>query len=208
MKKTLLVLFILMGILGAEVSGRERDLPIDKQLPDIGSDWVRRNGAGARGDFAWANFDHKTTGDVLSFVAWNVPPSTEVSDSMVGQASIEMFLENGTARPGTSKQGQPISDTVRHRILSVRLRSAESVRDLDVLEYTYVYDGVKDNPSTIAHGYCVVLGDTALFIQHTSTKAIGSELAFEMLEGILSKHFQPTGAPHSIFRRKTVKTNG
>ena len=208
--KTLLTLAILTGLLAVEALGAERELPIDNQLPRIGKDWIRRNDDGDNGEHSWVNFDNqKSAGEVLSFEAWKVSPLLKVTDSPVGQASIETFLHNGSAwRSSPRVRGRPISDTVRHRILSINLGTTESKRNIDAIEYTYVYEGGDDHEATMAHGYCLVIDHTVLFVQHTSPRAISSELAFDMAGGMLTKHFfQLTGKPHSISKGEILKTN-
>ncbi len=179
-----------IGIFLVEVFATAQELPIEKHLPAISDDWVRRND-GSRGDHSWVKFDNrKVSGEVLSFVSWKVSPKMTVASSPIGQASIETFLSDGSASKSTSKRRQPISDTVRHHIISINVGSADLNRETDALEYTYIYESVVDSSVTMAHGYCIVIGETAIFVQHTSPKVISSELAFEMTGMLLSKHYE------------------
>ena len=208
--KAFFALATIIGLFAIEASGDERDLPINRQLPQISEDWIRRNDDGQSGEYSWVNFDHqKSAGEVLSFVAWKVAPPIKVTDSPVGQASIETFLPNGSAWYSSPRvRGLPISDTVRHRILAINLGTTESKHNIDAIEYTYVYEGGDDHEATMAHGYCLVIERTVLFVQHTSPRVISSELAFDMAGGMLTKHFfQLTGKRHSVGKGEVLKTN-
>ena len=196
-----------MCVLGAFAD--DPTLIIDTKLPKIGKDWGRRADSGATGGYSWVNFDNKhKTGEVLSFVAWNIPPTMGITDGPVAQASIEMFLSNGSARFSKSVRGRPIRDTVRHRVLLIQIGAEDIKREIKAIEYTFVYESDANSPVTMAHGYGFVVGETALFVQHTSTRPISSELAFEMAGGLLSRHFQLTGKPHSIFKGAILQSNG
>ena len=202
--KTLFTL--LAGLCVISAFADDRTLLIDTKLPKIGNDWVRRDDSGATGGYSWVNFDNKNrTGEVLSFVAWKVPPTMGVTDGPVAQASIEMFLSDGSARFSKSARGRPIRDTVRHRVLLIQIGDADKKRDIKAIEYTYVYESDSNSPVTMAHGYGFIVGETALFVQHTSPRPISSELAFEMAGGLLSQHF---GKPHSIFKSAILQSNG
>lgn len=183
----------------------DQSLLIDTKLPRIGNDWVRRDDSGATGRYSWVNFDNTNkTGEVLSFVAWKVPPTVGVTDGPVAQASIEMFLSNGSARFSKSERGRRIRDTVRHRVLLIQIGAEDIKRDIKAIEYTYVYESDSNSPVTMAHGYCFVVGETVLFVQHTSLRPITSELAFDMAGGLLSQHF---GKPQSIFKGAILQSN-
>ncbi len=205
--KTLFLPVILTLAFALDVVGATPDFTIDKQLPKVGKDWIRRVDENRRQSFQWANFDHKKNiGEVLSFVVQKVPPSTKVTDTPIRQASIGTFLSNGSARPSTSRGGKPISDRVRYRIVSIDIRARDFKREIDALEFTYIYERDGDSPATMAHGYCLVAGDKLLFIQHTSPGAIGSEFALDMAGGLLSKHFELDGKPHSIGKGEIKQT--
>lgn len=206
--KMLSILTILAWIFAADVLGDERELPVDSWLPKIGKDWIRRDDDGARGTYSWVNFDHsKKTGEVLSFVAWKLSSSADVRWGPVGQMSIEAFTSNGSARLPTSEHGMIIADTVRHRYRTIRVAAEGIKHEIEVIEYTYIYGDDGESAATMAHGYCAVVGETVVCVQHTSDRPIVSELAFGMAGGILARHFQFTGKPHSNSRGKVLQSN-
>ena len=172
---------------------------MEDQLPKIGKEWVMRKDAGAQGSHSWVNFENQgRSGEVLSFVAWKVPASFNASSGAIGQASIGTFSSNGSALFGATERGQSIHDMVRHRIVSINLTSDNVDRDIDAIEYTYIFDSDGDSKATMAHGYCFVAGTTAFFVRHTSSRPIKSKLAHDMACALLSKHFKLDDKPHSV----------
>lgn len=210
MLKTLFALTILIG---TSAAGAESKLPIDDFLPKLRSDdWSRRNDAGIRETDSWVNFDSKKSpGEVLSFVAQKFSAqNTKVTDSWVNQASIELFEKNGLARQTPMPGGRPnseIAETLRHRIRLFELGTAEAKHEIEAIEFTYLYKGFDGGPMIMAHGYVVVLGESVLFVQHTAPNVITSDIAQEMVEGLIAKHLQLSGKPHSAGRGKIVKSN-
>lgn len=206
--KTIFTLTMFAVIAAVTAFGSESAPPLEGHLPEISSEWIRRTDEGRKGAYSWVNFDHKSApGDTLGFVVWKVSPATKVTDSAVNQASIEMFADNGQANFGLPKRGEPIGDVVRHRVVSIDIDSAGTRREMEALEYTYIFN--KPNGSaTMAHGYCVVVGTHVVFVQHTSPKAISSDVAFEMASDVVSRHLQLTGKPHAISKGKIRKSNG
>ena len=102
----------------------------------------------------------------------------------------------------------PISDMVRHRIISLRIGPPQQEREIEAIEYTYIYEkGGRDSATTMAHGYCVVEGNAVLFVQHTSSQAISSELAFEMMGQMLAKQLKLDGNPYVVNKSKIIKSN-
>jgi len=201
--KTLITLIFLSGAFAQGALAEERTLPIDTQLPKLGKEWIRRNDDGAKDDYSWVNFDHKhSIGEVLSFVAGKVSTEARVTDGSIAQASLETFSSNGSARFSKSKRGQPIGDTVRHHVVSINIRTADMKHEFDVIEYTYVYESDRDSVATMAHGYCLVAGETVLFVQHTSPNIINSELAFDMAAEFLSSTLRLSGKPRSYGKGK------
>ena len=125
----------------------------------------------------------------------------------IDQASISTFLSNGRASVSDSEKGYPIDEMIRHRVITVGIGTKDMKWDVEMIEYTYVYEAGDDSEPTMAHGYCFVAGDNALFIQHTSPKIIKSELALEMAEGLLSRHFNLDGKPHGFTIGKILKSH-
>ena len=206
--KALHALIFLIGLLSQDAGAEDRELPIDRKLPKIGNEWSRRKDDGKKGDYSWVNFESKhQVGEVLSFVAWKVPPKAAVTDGFVMQASVETFWSDGNARFTGTKAGLPIKDMLRHQIVPIKIGTKEMKHEIDTIEYTYVYEGDRETTVRLAHGYCLVFGETALFVQHTSNNMIDSELAFEMAAGLLSRHFQLMGTPHSYSKGKVRKSN-
>ena len=205
--KTLFTL--LAGLCVISAFADDRSPLIDTKLPKIGNDWVRRGDSGTTNGYSWVNFDNKNkTGEVLSFVAWKVPPTTGLGDGPIAQASTEILVSDGSARFSKSVLGRPIRDIVRHRVLSIEIAAEGIKRDIKTIEYTYIYESDRNSPVTMAHGYCFVVGETALFAQHTSRRPISSELAFDMAGGLLSQHFQLASKPYSLSKGAILQSNG
>jgi hypothetical protein len=193
-----IVTFLLFFVVTTALRGDEQQTLVETKVPEIGKDWDFRADKGESGNYSWINFDHKERpGEVLSFVVWKVRPNMELTAGPIGQSSIEIFRSDGSARFSRAKTGQSIEDMVRHHIISIDLRASDFKREVDAIEYTYIYEETKDATATMAHGYCMVVGETAFFVQHTSTRLITSEFVLGMAGGLLSQHFQLTGKPHS-----------
>ena len=54
----------------------------------------------------------------------------------------------------------------------------------EMLEYTLVVE-VKDGKNRMVHGYAFIFDGVAMFVQHTSTNPITSDLAQKMLKSLL-----------------------
>lgn len=209
--KTFFVLAVFIAMVGLELPDEKRNLPIDGWLPNVSGEWIRRDDRGAKGDHSWATYDNKDMpGDVLSFSMTKVPPAVNVSSSSVNQASIETFRADGSSvfssrRPSIEA---PAMETVRHRTILINLGSTTAKRDIEALEYTYIYEPSHESKRTMAHGYGVVVEGNALFVQHTSSRVISSEVAFDMLVGMLSRHHKLAGKPIGYSKGKILKSNG
>lgn len=210
--KALSGLLILVWFFPLATQAAEKTLPIDSLLPRMSGNWIRRDDSGVKGDYSWVNFDHKKNkNQVLSFVAWKVNTPIEVTSSPMAQASIETFLSTGYAYH-SAKRGEPvndsvISDMIRHRIITIDIGETGLKHEFEAIEYTYFYKKGVQSTATMANGYCIVVGDTAMFVQHTSSQPISSELAFDMAAGLLVKHLQLDGKPHSYAKGKILKSN-
>ena len=123
----------------------------------------------------------------------------KVTHSPVRQASIETFTSDGYARISTSKRGSPIADTIRNRFVSISIKNHDADLNFnkDAIEFSYIYQNDREAPSAMAHGYVVVAGDIVLFVQHTSKHVITSELATDMVFGLLWRHFKTTSSIES-----------
>lgn len=202
-----LLLITVAGMLAAVAKGADPEPPINSYLPAVGNEWVKRPDAGTRGNYSWINFEQqKTAGEILAFVSYKASAGIKVTDSVVSQASIEMFNQNGRASHNQPR-GESIGDLLRHRVISINIASDNTKHEIEALEYTYVFDTPGQEP-TIAHGYSVVVGEQVVFVQHTSVKPISSQLAFDMATNVISKHLKLDGKPHSISRGRVRKTNG
>lgn len=209
MMNMLPALTILACVFAVDVLGDERELLVDSQLPEVGKDWVRRDD-GASGSSSWVNFDNsKNPGEVLSFVALRVssPVPVDVRWGVIGMMSIEAFSSNGSASRSTSERGTRIAERLRHRYMTIKLAANDVKHDFEVIEYTYIYSGDTNSAATMAHGYCAVVGETVVCVQHTSKTPIVSELAFSTAGGILARHLQLAGKPHSVSRGKVLQSN-
>ena len=171
------------------------ELPMFGEFPDPGKHWSKKDASGkSDGSYSWVNFDNAQSGDVLSFVAWKIKnPGIKVTNSPVRQASIETFTSDGYAAFSRRKiRGSPIADTIRNRFVSIYTKNhaADINFDTDAIEFSYIYENDREAPSTMAHGYVVVLGDLVLFVQHTSKHVITSEFAADMVFKLLWRHFK------------------
>ena len=174
------ILTFLCLSISAALYAAEPDTPTFRDFPNPGSDWSGADGHQVDdGRFSWQHYKHDTTGDVVACVAWYAP-RLSIHDNAVRQASIETITSSGYAYPWTRKLGQPIADTVRHQIVSVRVRNHSAGRQQNhrAIEYTYVYENADSNARTaMAHGYVVVVGDFTIFVQHTANRVISSDIA-------------------------------
>jgi hypothetical protein len=195
MKATTVAMAIMLSVgLPAALRAAGHELPMFGQLPNPGKNWSKKDGSGAidaHTSMSWVNFENIETGDVLSFVAWR-SPGIRVTHSPVRQASIETFTSDGYARLSTPVRGVPIADLIRNRFVFIDIRNhaAKMTFDEKAIEYTYIFGSAEGASFTVAHGYIAVLGDVALFVRHTSKRIITSDLARDMVFGILVQHFK------------------
>lgn len=162
----------------------ERDDPIFHDFPNPGTDWSSvDDGRLDDARFSWQHFKHDGTGDIVACVAWHTPGLT-INASPIRQASIETVTSSGYAYAKTRTLGQPIDDTVRHRVASVKVQNhpAGQTAIHEAIEYTYVYESAdRESPSAMAHGYVLVVGDFTIIIQHTANRVITSDIAQRMV---------------------------
>lgn len=167
----------------ASLGAAERDTPAFLAFPNPGPEWSSADdGQVDDGQFSWRHYKHDKTGDVVACVAWYTP-RLSIDSSPVRQASIEAITSSGYAYALKRKLGQPIDDTVRHRVVSMDVRNHSAGHKLNfrAIEYTYVYEnGGDDSQPALAHGYVVVVGDFTIFIQHTANRVITSDIAQNM----------------------------
>ena len=186
MRLALVMAFFLSVSIGFAGEERETVILVDTILPKIGKGWERRADDGNNGVHSWVNFDlRRKPGEVLSFVSWKVPVAIELIGGPVGQASIEMFKSDGSARMSGNQASDPIADMVRYRTLPIIIKSMDLERTIEVIEYTFVYERKGMASKTMGHGYCFVVEETATFIQHTAPHPIGSQLAYDMAVGCM-----------------------
>ena len=175
------------GIAGAE------EVPEPLQVVDrflkLNNNWAASPDCGTVDDHCWANFWHQDGAATFSVVAQKVHGRISIDSSPVLQASIETFTNEGHARLSTNKNGLPISDTIRHRIVNFGFRNSDGEKSRqESIEFTYVYDGDSAAARTIGHGYAVRAGDFIYFVQHTSRTPISSEFAGDVALDIVYQH--------------------
>ncbi len=204
MKGVLLAVAFSIGLVAGD---RESVVLVDAYLPNIGAGWERRADAGRDATHSWVNFDsNEKPGEVLACVFWNVRSSSVLIGGPIGQASIEMFLSDGSARLSGKRSSSVIADTVRYRTLPIVIKAKDVEHRVEAIEYTYVYEKEAEAPGTMAHGYCFLIGTTAVFIQHTASRPITSELAFDTAEGCMINLLGLSSKPLSVSRGKILRS--
>ena len=185
-----------------------QELALFGKVPDLGKDWVlSKQGSSDEHQLyacSWIIFTNSKTGDLLSFVADRYHGANRtVTSSPVRQAAIE------TIPGGYPRQMEPdkrpnwlLEDTIRSNVVQLDVTdgvgAAQRRVKQEALEYTYIYkDESKASPNRLAHGYVLAFGDVVVFVQHTSTHAITSELANDTALSLIS-----TGA------KRNAVTNG
>lgn len=161
------------------------------KLPKPGKGWKKTDDGQTKGGmYSWVHFKHAESGDVLAFAATRNTASLKVEHSPIRQASIETFTHTGRASWSARSGSEPIADMIRNRIVTVSAGNATNDRKYreEAIEFSYVYEPSGDSPPNMAHGYVIVVGDLTVFVQHTSQKVITSELAADMVCGLLTKH--------------------
>jgi hypothetical protein len=80
-----------------------------------------------------------------------------------------------------------IVDTIRFAVTELNAFSARKTNvTREALEYTFIYEHASNSTSNlIAHGYVLAFGEIVLFVQHTSGRAITSDLANAMAQGLI-----------------------
>lgn len=181
---------VMLVCLASNTEASAYDLQFFGELPRLGREWSVRSD-GAKGEYAWVNFEKHGSDEVLSFVAWKFGnPGVKVTHSPVGQASIETFRSDGSARFPQTRDGTVIAEMVRYQFVSVNARNQAADVDSsgEALEYTYIYEGDQESLARMAHGYVLAVEDVVLFVQHTSPQPITSELAARVSAQLWLRH--------------------
>lgn len=177
-------LFIALAVSLAGSGLAAEELPFFGELPDPGKEWTLKDSGVVGDSYGWVHFENSETGDVLGFTSWQVKNPITVRSSPVRQASIETFSSDGWSIYSRPKRGESVEDRVRYHnvVVDIRNHKADLKIEHEAIEYTYIYE---NSPRTMGHGYVVVVDDVVLFVQHTSKSIIPSQVASDMVTGLL-----------------------
>lgn len=184
-------LLLLSACLAASPRVRGQELPFFGRLPDTGKNWKLRE-QGGYGDSSfqwhWIVRTNVLTGDVLSFAAHRFEPGEIRELIYLSDTAHEIFPDgypSWVAGPQESRTGHSIGNGV------VKLEwtdaAAKQHRSHEALEYTFVLEEERGT-NRMAHGYALVFGEVAVYVQHTSTKPITREIAHGMAMSLLYQH--------------------
>lgn len=185
-------LFSVCAVLGRYAAAADierQSFPMLGQLPSLGRDWsLREKGATKERGYenSWVAYTNSKTGDLMSFAAVKYSNKehpdgipTAVTRDPVREAAISMF-PGGLPRFMLTKLDEwCVVDTIRFNTVTLETGTQGEVkqnRKAEALEYTYVYEhqNQQKHPNRLAHGYGMVFGATAIFVQHTSSHIIES----------------------------------
>lgn len=119
--------------------------------------------------FSWIVFKNKATGDLLSF-SCRPHESAALPIDRYSDTALEIF-PRGLAVWTQSPQSAVI-DVISMNVSNRRHRS--EVR-IPTLEYCFTTD-IPEGETLMAHGRAWFQGDTVVFVQHTSDRAISAQL--------------------------------
>ena len=192
----LLIAWLAVGhCLGDEV------LPPFGQLPDSGKNWkLCEKGKYGKSSFQWhwVIQTNAENGDVLSYAAHRFEPGEmrELKLINLSDTAGEIFPFGYFA--WTSGPKPHTIHPIRSRVTKLNLMDSAAKKDLsqEALEYSHVQEEERGT-NRLAHGYALVFDDVAVYVQHTSTKPITPEFAYDRAVSLLSSHFQDKAAAKS-----------
>ena len=192
------------------VSGQE--LPFFGRLPDAEKNWKLRE-QGKYGDsshqFHWVVRTNVLTGDVLSFAAHPFTPGEPRELSYLSDPAREIFPDgypSFVAGPVVGPQQSRTGHSIRNGVVKLDWTdaAAKQHRSHEALEYTFVLEEERGT-NRMAHGYALVFGDVAVYVQHTSTKPITGEIAHGMAMSLLYQHSRQKPATAQPSTPKSTK---
>ena len=166
-----------------------QDLPLFGQLPKLGKNW-KLQAQGKSGDsWGWVVMSDAKSGGLLSFAAHRLDPG-EKRQLEPGEKTGLIYLSD-TAREifptglwfeslKREKSGERSNTTIRNQVVKLD-------RQHEVLEHTFILEE-EGSENRMSHGYAFVLGDLAVFVQHTSLKPITWEVAQDMAHSLITSH--------------------
>lgn len=184
MLRNLLLTACVMFPLTAAVNGQEL-LPIG-MLPALDPGWeVQDDDKAVKPDsglpFHWIVFRNKKTGDLLSLAARSPETGNKRSMEYWSDTALEIF-PNG--RPVWTQA----SNDATNNVLSIEASTSENH---ELLEYCFVTEtsGRKD---TMSQGRVCALRKGIVFVQHTSTSPITSELVEDTISKLIRNQQEGT----------------
>lgn len=188
MLRNLLLTACVMLLLPTAVSGQElRPIGI---LPGLDPEWeVQDDDKAVKPDsglpFHWIVFRNKRTGDLLSFAAR--PPETGNKRSMEywSDTALEIF-PNG--RPVWTQSRIDSTNNATNNVLSIK---ASSSGNHELLEYCFVTE-TSGHKNTMSQGRVCVFRKGIVFVQHTSTSPITSELVEDTISKLIRNQQEGT----------------
>ena len=185
MLRNLLLTACVMLPLTAAVSGQEL-LPIG-MLPALDPEWeVQDDEKAVKPDsglpFHWIVFRNKKTGDLLSFAAR--PPETGNKRSMEywSDTALEIF-PNGLP-VWTQASNDPTNNATNNATNNVLSIEASRSENHELLEYCFVTE-TSGRKNTMSQGRVCVFGKAIVFVQHTSTSPITSEIVEDTISKLI-----------------------
>ena len=165
-----------------------QDVPPFGQLPKLDERWKPHAPAAVRDSWGVLVMINEKTGDLLSFAARRLGPAEGHELIHFSDTAGELFP---TGLPWWQKEikAGDTKERIRNRVVKLDLpRSSEGKhRTQDVLEYTFVVEDA-DAPSRMAQGYAFLLGDLAVFVQHTSLRPITDFVAQDIAYQLIVTH--------------------
>ena len=160
-----------------------QELPFFGQLPKLDENWKLLNRGKNGESWGWVIMTNGKSGDLLSFAAHRLGPGERKELILFSDTSHELFptglpswLKPRADKPDNSSIGGVSS--IRNRVMKFDLpKTAEGKKGTkEALEYTFIYED-ENAPNRMAHGYALIFGNLAVFVQHTSVKPITDEIA-------------------------------
>lgn len=192
------LLFVVCCIGNHRVAAQE--LSFFGQLPKLDEHWKLLNRGKNSDSLGWVVMTNEKSGDLLSFAAQRLGPGSMRELIYLSDTSHELFptgtpswLKPRAEKPNTSSTG--VVSSIRDRVTKLNLpNSADGKRRTkETLEYTFVYEE-ENGANRMAHGYALIFGDLAVFVQHTSLKPITSDVAQEAAYSLILSHSRQEAA--------------
>ena len=197
MRPETLVQALLVATLIASQSGGADEPKATMHFPNPGKCWELIKYKDSKPSIPWYTdvFVNTESSDLLSFAARRVNPTKPRKLVYWSDSAREIFPIGHPVWTTSSTHGTT-SNTIRNGVVKINALDPEKRRHHPqaALEYSLVVETPRDRKRMV-HGYAFIIDGVAIFVQHTSTNPITSELARTPTKSLIAKCRQGTLKP-------------